>query len=363
MSQGNSKLQAFSQIHYPRILEEIRGFFVEAKADSSLRSLPRLLHSIEVIEEFVLRGGKGIRGQLVVLGFLLGGGEVGDLPKVYKVAAGVELYHKYLLNLDDMADRDEKRNGGPTIWKKYENEFADWKDVAHHARTFAEIDGMLLNSFAFEMVRMADFSPLQLMKVVEVIDQVMCKQTIAGWQIHYFQNQQSLAEANEEEYLRGLELVTGQYTFVAPLKIGLILAGNTNADLVEALEKYGHWVGRAFQIHDDILGLFGDSEETGKPVGNDVREGKKTLLLQEVYKRADAKEKKFLESVCGKDFADSDLVKVQEIVKKSGSLEYSERLEKEAVGMGVRELEKLRKRSDEVEVLKELALFSIQRKS
>src|SRR5260221_2142026 len=118
-----SPLQQFAATHLPSIKKEAEQLFAEKKADAALLS-PHLVHSLENLEEFSLRGGKFIRSLLVVVGYRLAGGRG---VEIYKVAAAIELFHKYILSVDDMADRDEQRNGGPTLWKKYQTEFEKMK--------------------------------------------------------------------------------------------------------------------------------------------------------------------------------------------------------------------------------------------
>ena len=162
--------------------------------------------------------------------------------------------------------------------------------------------------------------------------------------------------------MKGLELVTAKYTFVAPLKIGASLGPKNSSALEHALEKYGLAVGTAFQIQDDILGLFGDPEDMGKPVGNDVREGKKTLLLQKAYQLAGKNDRQFLADVCGRELQAGELEQVQSIVKETGSLAYSQKLAEKYIAEGTAALGELDQKSAEVGVLKELAEFVVGRK-
>lgn len=352
------QIQAYSAKYLPFIQQELREFFAEKKLLAKKTS-QYALQSVGHLEDFTFYGGKFMRSLLVVAGFRLAGGTD---EGVYRVAAAVELFHKYMLNMDDMADRDELRYGAPTLWRRYQTEFehAGWGDAAHHARTFSEIDGMLLSSFITELVRTANFPAEKLLKTLEIIDNGMYWPTIGGWQIHYAQNQQTLLEASEIEYLKGLEMVTAEYSFVAPLQIGVTLAGGN----LEILDEYGRAVGQAFQIQDDILGMFGKTAETGKPVGNDFRESKKTLLIQRAYhsSKISAAEKKFLEKVCGQKISASDLERAQSIIEKSGALpaaqNHAKKLIKQAHGALVN-LPHL----TEIDLLHEIADFVVDRKA
>jgi len=364
-------LNEYFAAHTPKITQEMKAFLEERRAAARPLS-EQLVQSLDVIEEFCLRGGKMVRSSLVLLGFELAGGMV--TPAIYQVSAGVELFHKHILNLDDMADRDDVRNGGPTVWRTYESLFKDWTDSEHHARTFTEIDGTLMGSFAFEMVRRAAISDAQKLAIMDVLNNHMYFETVAGWELHYYQNHQALADAKEDEFMKGLDLVTSRYTFVGPLRIGMILAGKVNSSLEHALVQYGLDVGLAFQITDDILGIFGDPVETGKAVGNDVREGKKTLLMQRAYHAGSFIDQNFLAEVCGRELGKGELEKVQTIIEKTGSLEYSQQLAEQKIKRAVTVLDNVRLETPDTStlsvssaqsakhVLMQLAQFMVGRK-
>lgn len=356
-------LDTYFRQHTPPVTAAITAYLSERQQVAATLT-PHLVQSIEVLAEFCLRGGKRVRSILVLLGTELAGGQLS--PASYQVAAAVELFHKHILNLDDMADRDEVRNGGPTLWKRYQDLFADWKDASHHARSFSEIDGTLLGSFAFELVRQTDLTADQKLAVMEVLHTQMYFETVAGWQIHYYQNQEPLATADESEFIKGLDLVTARYTFVGPLRIGLILAGINDPLQVEVITRYGLKVGLAFQITDDILGVFGDPEQTGKAVGNDIREGKKTLLLQRAYRAASAADQDFLAAVCGQPITAVELQRVQEIITQTGSLQSSLELAQQQLEQAIQELRHFAVTTPTAaavqQVLIELAHFVGQRK-
>jgi len=141
---------------------------------------------------------------------------------------------------------------------------------------------------------------------------------------------------------------------------------NQKSELTKILTEYGQNVGMAFQLQDDILGMFGDTKETGKPVGNDLREGKKTVLLQRAYRAANEEDQKFLEKVCGKKFSENDLKRAQKIMVKTGALAIAQKMADEAAQKGLAALNQLsqeQQESVEGQVLKELAQFVVRRKN
>lgn len=345
------------------VQQELQAFFEERLKHAKTLDLIHF-NTVTALQEMVLRGGKRIRPYLCWCGYKLAGGKEDE--KIIRVGAAVELLHNYLLNLDDMADRDTVRHGGPTLEVVYSQSlFADYpKDTReHYARTWSEIACAILNTYIYELIRTSGFPSEQIVESLEIIDTHMLEETAVGWQIHMTQNHQPLSQAKEKVFEKGLRLVTAQYTFVSPLLLGVIFAGKRPV-FEPMLKIYGEHVGTAFQIQDDILGLFGKTEETGKAVGNDVREGKKTLLIQYAYRHCNGEDQKFLERVVGSPITEKELERVQSIVKKSGSLQYSQDKAKKHVEDGVAVLQSL-KTGDMLikQQLIEIAQFVIQRKA
>ncbi len=133
-------------------------------------------------------------------------------------------------------------------------------------------------------------------------------------------------EITKEEIFRIHKLKTSKYTFEGPLLIGALLGGAKQSDL-EILKGYSTPLGLAFQLQDDILGVFGDESKLGKPVGSDIREGKKTFLLLKAKETCSKSDKKILESILGsKNLTAKNINKVREIITRSGSLEHNKQL-------------------------------------
>jgi len=130
----------------------------------------------------------------------------------------------------------------------------------------------------------------------------------------------------EEEVLNILEYKTAKYTVERPLQIGAMLAG-AEFDILETFTAYGIPLGQAFQLQDDIFGVFGDPKKMGKPVGSDIREGKKTVLIAKTYEWASKREEQILDRVVGNWAAtDKDLAKVKGIIYSVGAYDYAIKL-------------------------------------
>lgn len=339
-------------------IETTLSRFFEEQHDIATNTDKYLAQSVTLLRTFSLRGGKSIRSFLAQIAYTLAKGKKHD--GLLQAIASIELHHKHILILDDISDRDETRYGGPTMEYAYREVMAGLPDEQHKAMSFAMLDGVLLEAFSKELLLASGFPAKTLIACIHLFDTVMYRDTLAGWQIHGMQSTAPLSHATQAEFIKGLKLVTASYTFEGPLLMGLALAENKDTQLETALRSYADQVGTAFQMHDDILGLFGDSKQTGKPVGNDVREGKKTLLLQVAYERGSTQEKAILEKACGQPISADMLKAVQIIVQDTGSLDYSRQLEKEYVDNGIAALVDL-PTSPQKQLLTELAHYIITR--
>jgi geranylgeranyl diphosphate synthase type I len=132
--------------------------------------------------------------------------------------------------------------------------------------------------------------------------------------------------ATEKEILRMFEGKTSRYTFEGPLHLGAVLAEGSDK-IMETFSCYSIPLGKAFQIRDDILGLFGDEKKLGKPVGSDIIESKQTILLIKALERATKDQKEILKSYFGKkNLTKNNLENFKKIIKDTGSLEYCQKL-------------------------------------
>ncbi|KKT31619.1 MAG: Geranylgeranyl pyrophosphate synthase [Microgenomates group bacterium GW2011_GWF1_44_10] len=297
-------------------------FFAEKKAESKKDNL-QLEDMYDHLQTFCIRGGKRIRPLLVkTVHQLFSPYDEGD---VLPIMCAVEMLHQYLMMLDDVADRDEYRHHAPTLEMTYRMQFQHEKDALHLGRTFSEISSAIQNTCISDLL-FSSTAPLEQKKnILLYMNTVMYRNTVAGWKLHFLQNLVPIDQASQEEYMRGLFLVSAQYTFVGPMHIGTMI--RESKDSIRSrpiLQTYGTEVGVAFQLEDDILGVFGETEKTGKPVGNDIREGKKTILIQEAYARASLKEKQIIRRCIGSPLTSEDLEQIQTIIKNTGALQQSQ---------------------------------------
>lgn len=315
------------------------------------------------IKEYVLRGGKFSRSALVRLANSLVGGS--DDESVLAGAAGFELIHKFILVHDDIFDQDMVRYSGPTLEAYYKEMFEKRfgnRDIKVYDKGMAIVGGDLIHVLANQLILESKLDSRIKVEAIKAIN-ICIAETAAGWKIHANQNFESISESDKENYLKGMELVSAMYSVIWPLRLGQLYAGKKEGEWLQPIEDYGYNVGIAFQIRDDILGMFGDKNVTGKPVGNDFREGKKTLLIFEAYEKASKKDKAFIETSLGVNVDEESILQVQEIIRKTGALNKANDKAMKHAQLGVESLNKLGVEYDQdsIRVLKELAVYLVER--
>ncbi len=259
------------------------------------------------LEQF-MQGGKKLRGFLTYLGYLASGGE--DISKILPVSLAYEIVHSFLLMHDDVIDRSDIRRGKASIHKKYSRVHGN-----HFGESIAIVWGDIAAFEAMSLVCDADFDDKTKLRAIKSFVETIIS-TGLGEGIDVLISQ---TEAKEADICEVNILKTAKYSVSGPLVIGAILA-RAKADQLKAMEKFGLAAGEAFQIQDDLLGVFGKEEVVGKSVLSDMREGKSTLLMLKTRNLAKGLDKKIVSKVWGNSKATlSDLEKIRQIVKRSGA--------------------------------------------
>jgi geranylgeranyl diphosphate synthase, type I len=250
---------------------------------------------LEAARALCLRGGKRLRAALVAVGQRLGGG--GALPEVLDACCAVELLQAYFLIHDDWMDGDRLRRGGPAVHAALEEHFAS----PHLAASGAVLAGDFTLALATRVLARATPPsgrwPLLL-------------QRFAGMQLDAVIGQQLDVLGDGSELEEVYRLKTASYTVLGPLELGLIW-GATSVDPASvrpALEAFSVPLGIAFQLRDDLIGAFADPSITGKPMGGDLRAGKRTMLVNAALGRRGSDAEKLLASVFGNADATPALV-------------------------------------------------------
>lgn len=306
----------------------LKEFFAERGAEAGAFG-PDFTATVAELERFVLRGGKRIRPVFAWLGWIGAGGDPNDEPlakAALSACAGFELLHAACLIHDDIIDGSLTRRGHPAAHVSYAEQ--------HRARRFsgdAETYGMgtaivigdLALIWSDVLIRASGLPADAQTRLSPVWSSVRSEVTYG--QLLDLINQAS----DDEEFdaaLRVNQYKTASYTVERPLQFGAAIAG-AQADLVAAYRAFGADIGIAFQLRDDLLGVLGDPSVTGKPSGDDLREGKRTALLATALKRADENDPAaaaFLRAKVGTDLTDDELAELRAILVAVGAVDHIE---------------------------------------
>jgi geranylgeranyl diphosphate synthase type I len=272
----------------------LAGWLEGKRQEAAAGESPEMLELIDGVGQLATHGGKRLRPALVVYTYRAFGGACDS--EVLPLALATELLHTYLLIHDDIMDHAEVRRGLPAAHVRFRDAHYAYGlrgDAADFGRSVAILLGDLAQSWAVELAAPAfTRSGGELARCFSA----MCQEVVGGQYLELLVAQRR--EATEEELLRVLRLKSGRYTCERPIQLGALLAAAPAAAFAD-LSRYGAAVGEAFQLQDDLLGMFGDAGTVGKPVDADLREGKYTFLIHRAKAAASAGQRKILDAALG----------------------------------------------------------------
>jgi geranylgeranyl diphosphate synthase type I len=274
---------------------------------------PDLAGLLDEIHRMVRSGGKRLRPAFCYWAFVGGGGEDGD-PRVIDAGAALELMHASALFHDDVIDDAATRRGAPTTHTRYTRRHADagW---AGEARRFGEGVAILAGDLALVLA-----------------DELLVGAPDAAWrlwnelrlELNVGQFLDVLGSVRRDRRLERAERIarykSGKYTVERPLHLGALLAG-ADERLFAELSAFGLPLGDAFQMRDDVIGAFGDPVVTGKPVGDDLRQGKPTWMLATAVARATDTQRVVLDGVGTPDLDAAGVAAAQQVLVDTGALD------------------------------------------
>ena len=293
------------------------------------------VHAVaEAVSTLALRGGKRMRPALLAAAYEAFGGE-GGLDAIELPMIALELLQVYLLVHDDWMDDDPVRRGGPAVHILLRERLGDQRlgDAG------AILAGDLASGYAQEALLGATLPAERVLRAARGYAHL--QEEVVSGQLAEMQATPAgtlgRTPAPSVETIHALK--TASYTVTGPLAIGALLAGADDATAAR-LANFGRPLGVAFQLRDDLLGVFGDPSATGKPVWNDVRQGKRTALVAEMH--GDAKAEAVLARAFGRpDASDADLEAVVRAMESSGARARVEARVAELVAEARRALEAL----------------------
>jgi geranylgeranyl diphosphate synthase, type I len=272
----------------------------------------------------ILNGGKRIRPAFAYWGWRAAGRADGDA--IVTAAASLELLQASALMHDDVMDGSDTRRGQPSVHRRFAalHEQARWNGSPTDFGTGAAILlGDLAFAWADEMLFESGLSGDELLRAKPCYDR-MRTELMSGQYLDLLS--QARGDTTVEQALHVARFKSAKYTVEGPLQLGAQLAGD-NPRLMRVLSDYGLPLGEAFQLRDDLLGVFGDPQQTGKPTGDDLREGKRTALVALTLEAASQTQRATFVEGLGNRELDSDGIGVlQHIIIDSGARDVVEKL-------------------------------------
>jgi geranylgeranyl diphosphate synthase type I len=283
---------------------------------------PALEPVADVLERFVLRGGKRLRPAFAYWGYRGSGGP--DSEQVVAAVAALELVQASALIHDDVMDASDTRRGEPAVHRRFEGMHVGsaWSgDPKSFGAGAAILLGDLCLTWSDELLQRSGIDVAALLRARPVFD-LMRTEVIAGQYLDVH------AQATEDTSLQRASTVarykSAKYTVERPLLLGAALA-DASDDVRVAYSGYGLPLGEAFQLRDDVLGVFGDPSRTGKPAGDDLREGKRTYLIAAAFAAADDTTAARLRAGLGNPhLGGSGVEELREIIVSTGALARTE---------------------------------------
>lgn len=287
--------------------------------------------------DLLRRGGKRMRGTLVMLGYEMCGGT--DKQMIARAATALEMVHAYILILDDIQDRSKMRRGKPTVHEMLAayHRAHSLKGDASHAGVALALNAACAGLHASQVLLAGLSAPDELkVKALGIVNHTMV--TTAHGQTLDIMNELS-QQVTDKDVDHVLEWKTAYYSILNPLCTGMVLAGAGCED-TDAIRDYSLYTGKAFQITDDILGIFGSDEKTGKTAMDDIREGKRTVLTLYALNHASDEDKVMLDRSLGNEaLTAEEFEECKRILLDSGALQHAKTLAKEYTERAIQSLD------------------------
>ncbi|MGH2811331.1 MAG: polyprenyl synthetase family protein [Actinomycetota bacterium] len=292
---------------------ELVAFLAHARDDMEALD-PRAAGLVDEIARILGAGGKRIRPLLCYWGHRAFGGA--STREIVRAAASLELLHTFAIIHDDVMDRAETRRGSPTT-HRLAAEGRPGHESVHFGISVAVLTGDLAFALSDRLFLGSGFPPEAVERALPALHEMRLA-AVAG---QFLDLSESGSGEDAESAKRIARLKTASYSVRGPLLIGAALAGRSGPGLL-ALGAFGDCVGEAFQLHDDLLGMFGDPASTGKDRAGDVRTGRPTLLMAEALRGIDEAGREKILKAYGRPGAEAEeVLAVAEAVEETGAPE------------------------------------------
>jgi geranylgeranyl diphosphate synthase, type II len=324
MSSQDATFKAFADVNRPRIEKHLKAVLrlqqLQAKGMGD-----SYYHMVKQLNTLITRGGKRMRPLLFLLSYRGYGGR--RTSSALELAVSQELLHAFLLIHDDIIDRDFIRWGGPNITSIYFDAYGQSmspRDALHMAESISILAGDACLNMAYERVTASGMDNHVVLGFLQHMHQVV--QEVISGELNDVTLGRGRKLPTEAEVLSMYRAKTASYSFRLPLQLGALAAGAPESEL-QRLAAIAEALGVAFQVYDDIQGVFADEKTIGKPAMSDLREGKRTLLVIRTLQQATPSERKALLALLDSGNTDPEYLELgRDIIVAAGAREYCEEL-------------------------------------
>ncbi|MFH1199135.1 MAG: polyprenyl synthetase family protein [Candidatus Omnitrophota bacterium] len=303
-----------------RIEKELPKFITDLDKSYSLSKLSPIL--FQNIKEFVLRKGKRVRPTLFIIGYL--GFSKNKPANLYRSALSLEFLHDFMLVHDDIIDKSELRRGKPAMHTMFNKYLKKFKKAKFSGEDLTIVAGDIMYALGLQaFLSINEKKERKELALRKLIDALIY--TGSGEFIELLYGAKDINKITQRDIYKIYDLKTAYYTFSFPLTIGASLSGAKESEIT-TLFQYGAYLGRAFQIKDDIISMFSAQEKIGKSVLADLQEAKKTIIIWYAYNNSKKKDRTKINHILNKKaVTKTDLASMRKIAKTSGALEYAKK--------------------------------------
>lgn len=299
-------------------IDIVIGEFLDHAGNYLISIGPELEPVASQMRTFLLDGGKRFRPLLGAMGAIAVNGEAPS-PQIIKAVSSLELLHACALIHDDLMDGSDTRRAKPSMHRQFEGMHRK-ANLAGVSENYGQASAILLGDLALiwsdQILHQAGLSQGDLMRVLPIFDELRVE-LMAGQYLDVYE--QSLATQDAKRSLKVASYKSGKYSIERPLHFGATIRSGS-AELIRDLSRFGIPIGEAFQLRDDLLGVFGDPEETGKPAGDDLREGKRTVLIALAIQGSDQSAVAELSQIGNPELDANQITRLREVIFSSGAV-------------------------------------------
>ena len=355
----------------PRVDEIVADYLTSARFDHEAQHGPETLPLYDAMGR-MLSGGKRLRAAFAYWAWRGHGGTLDSSERegVLRIGASLELFQAAALFHDDVMDKSDTRRGHPTAHVHFArvHRAQGWPGDSNQ---FGLSAAVLLGDLALvasddQLVDALTHLPDDVYPGVRAIYSEMRTEVTIGQYLDVLNQVSPWTEDAAEAERRARAVIrskSARYSVEHPLTLGTAAAGADDARL-DAVRRFGLPLGEAFQLRDDVLGVFGDPAVTGKPAGDDLREGKRTVMLARALAGATPAEEIELRGALGADaLSDADVASLREIFERTGALSYVEHLVAELSDQAFAALDELELDAEPASMLRALGYAAVERRA